>query len=271
MYIDTHNHLTYRYHSEEYLEAVLLARKAGVAMQILMSGSIGDFDAVRHWAHQARLSYMLGLHPLMIDQITSKDEEALQAYLVRFSADLRLIGIGEIGLDRYMEQSQFERQKALFIHQMQLAEQYMLPVSVHSRRALSFVLDIARAFPTVKGVFHAFKGSLEQTRQAIDLGWKLGIGGAVTYEGSKAVRALVKYADIESLVLETDAPDMAPAGRYPRLSDPTDILSYVKIMAEIKNLDPMLLQHQLLLNTLNIFPRLGTVLKEDEHLSQQVT
>ena len=257
MLIDTHNHFTYRYARHEWASAVQQARKAGVAMQVMMPGNTRDFALVSQAAHELGLSYMLGLHPLGIHEVLPEDQSALARCVKEKWGDPRLIGIGEIGLDRFMAEPDFEKQKALFAFELSLAQTYRLPVSVHSRRALSFVLDMARSFPEVRGVLHAFKGSLEQTRQALDLGWKLGIGGAVTYPGSKAVRAALVYAPAQAWVLETDAPDMAPMGRYPRQSSPLDLLSYVQVTAQLKNLSSSSWTQQLLTNTLEVFPRLA--------------
>ena len=129
--------------------------------------------------------------------------------------DDRFLGIGEIGLDFFVpalkEAAMREKQEAYFEAQLKLAEQFKLPVITHVRRAQDDVLKYLRRHPDVIGIAHAFNGSFQQAEQFIDLGFVLGFGGAMTYERALQIRRLATRLPMDSIVLETDAPDIPPS------------------------------------------------------------
>ena len=120
-------------------------------------------------------------------------------------------------------------------------------------------MAIIKQFPQVKGVIHAFPGSKEEARQVVDLGWKIGVGGAVTYPGSKRLRDVVRFVPIEALVLETDCPDMAPADRVDRRSYPADIAHYAAIVAQLRGETTDAVTEAIFANALAAFPRLANL------------
>jgi TatD DNase family protein len=128
------------------------------------------------------------------------------------------VAVGEIGLDFFVpsltQQAAKEHQIMLFERQLVLAQEFKLPVIVHSRKAVDAVIQGLKRYATQGGIAHAFNGSLEQAKRLLDLGFKLGFGGAVTYENARHIRRLAQTLPLEAFVLETDAPDMPPQWLY---------------------------------------------------------
>ena len=166
----------------------------------------------------------LGLHPENVKEDWREQlaiiKSALDKHLVSTSetsetaktlstSNLRLVAIGEIGLDYHWDTTFKQEQHEALREQMRWAEEYGLPVMIHSREATEDTLAILREFPSVRGVMHCFSGSHEVAKQVVQMGYYLGIGGVLTFKNCKLAEHLVGIP-LESLVLETDAPYMAP-------------------------------------------------------------
>lgn len=149
-----------------------------------------------------------GLHPQAADQWDEKTADALAGLL----AEPRVVAIGEIGLDGMPDQPAMRVQEAALRGQLRLAVTAGLPVLIHCRRATERVLTILREerAESVGGIFHAFSGSIETARRAIDLGFAIGFGGVLTYPNARKAPAVLQDLPAEWIVLETDAPDIAP-------------------------------------------------------------
>ena len=213
--IDTHCHMDDPQYAEE-LSAFLEEQKAGGVELILVPGvdktSVKDvLDVCDQYPDY--LLPALGLHPENV-----KEDWAEQLAIIKAAVDenlasaqrrSRLIAIGEIGLDYHWDTTFVEQQHEALREQMRWAEQYNLPVMIHSRDATEDTLNILREFPSVRGVMHCFSGSHEVAKQVIDMGYYLGIGGVLTFKNCKLAEHLVGIP-LERLVLETDAPYMAP-------------------------------------------------------------
>jgi TatD DNase family protein len=134
--------------------------------------------------------------------------------------DRRPVAVGEIGLDYFLTELDRQRQQALFEAQLELALAAQLPVILHVRKSHDVVLSTLRRIPVRGGICHAFNGSLQQAQQFIDLGFKLGFGGMLTYERSHKLRRLAQQLPLESIVLETDAPDMTVQSHHGERNSP---------------------------------------------------
>ncbi|MDO8251916.1 MAG: TatD family hydrolase [Rhodoferax sp.] len=221
-WIDTHCHLD----AAEFLPDVhaVRARAAmnNVAYCVLPAVDVASFDAVRQLAQAGGDSYALGIHPLRVKQAQEADLATLDAYLQRYRDDPRLVAVGEIGLDYFVPEliasPLRERQEYFYLEQLRLARKHDLPVLLHVRRSVDRVLkglrDIGGSLPKWHGIAHAFNGSQQQAQAFIALGFKLGFGGALTYERALQLRRLAASLPLESIVLETDAPDMPPHWLY---------------------------------------------------------
>ena len=210
--IDTHCHIDDPQYAEN-LESFLADQQAGGVVAILVPGvdatSIKDvLEVCNRYPHY--LFPALGLHPENV-----KEDWKIQLQTLKKAVDERmqstspLIAIGEIGLDYHWDVTFKEQQQEALREQMRWAVQYNLPVMIHSRDATEDTLDILREFPTIKGVMHCFSGSHEVAKRVVEMGYYLGIGGVLTFKNCKLAEHLVGIP-LERLVLETDAPYMAP-------------------------------------------------------------
>ena len=217
-WIDTHCHLDAAEFDADRAAVCERAASAGVVHAVLPAVEPGNFEAVRLLAHQFGDSYALGIHPLWVHRLQSGDLDALAAALALHAGDPRLVAVGEIGLDHYVPAVSDgvgrDRQMALYRAQLALARRHDLPVLLHGRRSADSLLKALRATPVAGGIAHAFNGSEQQARAFIAMGFKLGFGGAMTHERALQLRRLAQTLPLESLVLETDAPDIPPHWLY---------------------------------------------------------
>ena len=231
VWIDTHCHLD----SAEFFEPnrplahVVRAQAAikGIAHCVFPAVQVSNFGAVRTLAHAMGDSYCLGIHPLYVKQATPDALQTLTTELQTYCADPRLVAVGEIGLDYIvpeLRESPLKEQQELFYReQLQLARQHGLPVVLHVRRSadrlLKHLRELGQGGHVWSGIAHAFNGSEIQAHEFIKLGFKLGFGGAVTFERASQLRLLAQTVPLESIVLETDAPDMPPHWLYTTAQD----------------------------------------------------
>lgn len=212
--IDTHCHIDDPQYAEE-LDAFLRAQREDGVEAILVPGveAVTTQDVLDVCAkYPGYLFPALGLHPENVKEDWREQLATIKAavdnHLVSKS-NPRLVAIGEIGLDYHWDVSFKEQQHEALREQMRWAEQYDLPVMIHSRDATEDTLNILREFPSVKGVMHCFSGSHEVAEQVVKMGYYLGIGGVLTFKNCKLAEHL-EGIPLEALVLETDAPYMAP-------------------------------------------------------------
>ena len=260
MLIDTHSHFGLVPMVEKPEEILARARTQNVLSGIITTGSARDFDLARNRAYQFGWGYTVGIHPLYVSESSEHDLELLSDYLERYHDDERLVGIGEIGLDRFGSVNNVERQEYFFKVQLELAQKYQLPVSVHSRKALFRVTDLLQPFTNLQVALHAFSGSLEQAKLLASRGYKMGFGGAITYPGSKRVRQAAQVLPSHALILETDTPDMSPYFHSKGPSEPSFLSMYLLELAQLRHVDPQSLESQIFLNTLELFPKMKPLL-----------
>jgi len=213
-WIDSHCHLDAPEFDADREEVLARARAAGVGLLVLPAVIAGHFETVRTLAHQHRLAYALGIHPLYVEQSTDADLDRLADALARYRDDPRLVAVGEIGLDHFVPGLDLVRQQRFYVVQLKLAKAAGLPVILHVRRSADALLAGLRRAGVAGGIVHAFNGSRVQADAFIDLGFRLGFGGAMTFERALQIRRLATDLPASALVLETDAPDMPPHWLY---------------------------------------------------------
>ena len=220
-WIDSHCHLDAFEFSADAISVRSAARALGVAHCVIPAVHVANFEAVRLLAHAMGDSYCLGIHPLYVSQADEADLVTLDAQLTQFREDPRLVAVGEIGLDFFVPALQQEplRRKQTFFYraQLKLARKHGLPVVLHVRRSADQLLRHLRDFSAHQawsGIAHAFNGSAVQAQEFLKLGFKLGFGGAVTFERALQLRRLAASLPLSALVLETDAPDIPPHWLY---------------------------------------------------------
>ena len=212
-WIDTHCHLDAAEFDADRLAVLARARAAGVRQLVLPAVARSNFEAVRQLAHAHGLAYALGIHPLCVMHSTDDDLDALRAALAAQRDDPHLVAVGEIGLDLFVPGHDQARAERFYAEQLKIAQAAGLPVILHVRRSADQLLKHLRRV-SVAGIAHAFNGSEQQARSFIDLGFKLGFGGAMTFDRALQLRRLAQLLPEDALVLETDAPDIPPHWLY---------------------------------------------------------
>lgn len=153
----------------------------------------------------------VGIHPcdcqLYADPVA--ELERLRPWLDH-AKEHKIVALGEIGLDYHYPDTDRDKQRAVFIAQLEMAAEYDLPVILHSRDATGECVDLIRQYPTVRGVFHAYGGSVETANELIEHGWYLGLGGVITFPSAKRIRRVAAALPLERILLETDCPYTAP-------------------------------------------------------------
>lgn len=214
MWIDSHCHLDAPEFDADRDAVAARAKAAGVAQIVLPAVDVANFAAVRALAHAHGLAYGLGIHPMYVGRAEDADLERLAEALADQRGDPRLVAVGEIGLDHFVPGLDRTRQEHFYTEQLKLAARFDLPVILHVRRSADTLLKQLRRCPVRGGIVHAFNGSEQQAMAFVELGFKLGFGGAMTFERALQIRRLAQRLPMEAIVLETDAPDIAPQWLY---------------------------------------------------------
>ncbi|QKL00592.1 YchF/TatD family DNA exonuclease [Pseudomonas sp. NY5710] len=211
--IDTHTHLDFPDFDADRPRVLTNAAARGVKRMVVLGVYQANFQRV--WAlasGEPGLFAALGLHPVYLEQHRPEHLQQLREWLERLRGDPQLCAVGEFGLDYYLEHLDKARQQALFEAQLQMACDFQLPALLHVRRSHAQVIATLKRYkPARAGVVHAFAGSYEEAREYIKLGFRLGLGGAATWPQALRLRKTLARLPLDSVVLETDAPDMAPA------------------------------------------------------------
>ncbi|KLR58925.1 DNAase [Diaphorobacter sp. J5-51] len=274
VWIDTHCHLDeFADHGGAALADAERARaaQAGVAHCVLPAVELANLQAVRDLAHRHGDSYALGIHPLFTPVAGDEDLPALARALEQHQDDPRLVAVGEIGLDLFVPHLDRGRQQHFYRAQLQLARRFDLPVILHVRRSADQLLKALRELPVRGGIAHAFNGSLQQAQAFIDLGFKLGFGGAVTFDRALQLRRLATELPLDALVVETDAPDIPPhwlyvtaaeraAGRPPARNTPAQLPRIGAVVAQLRGISSTELAHATRANACAALPRLAELL-----------
>ena len=214
MWTDTHCHLDAAEFDTDRAAVIDRARSAGVAQIVLPAVGRANFETVRSLAHAHGLAYALGIHPLCVERAADDDLVHLRDALAEHRDDARLVAIGEIGLDHFVPGLDRERQARFYAAQLRLAREFELPAIVHVRRSADSLLKYLRQTPVAGGIVHAFNGSRQQAQAFIERGFRLGFGGAMTFERALQIRRLAQSLPLDAIVLETDAPDIPPQWLY---------------------------------------------------------
>ena len=221
MWIDTHCHLDAREFAADRPAVVARAHAAGVTMQVIPAVGVFNFDVVRALAHEHRLAYALGIHPLCVGDAPDEDLDRLEQALQAHKDDPRLVAVGEIGVDLFEPAliAIRPRQERFYREQLKLARRAGLPVLVHVRRSSDAVLAGLRRIEVPGGIAHAFNGSDQQAAHFVERGFRLGFGGALTFETAHQIRRIATSVPASAPVLETDSPDIPPHWLYRTASE----------------------------------------------------
>lgn len=268
MWLDTHCHLDAPEFLADLESMIQEAKNAGVQGILLPAVRAHDFAAVKELVYTYKdqipyLVYTLGIHPLYTDRAKDEDLETLEKAVVESITDPHFVGIGEIGLDYFVADLDPHRQAFFFEAQLDLAQKMNLPVILHLRRSQDMILKALRQRSLSGGIAHAFNGSFQQAEQFMALGFKLGFGGAATYERAFQIRRLLKELPLEAIVTETDSPDIPPAwlrAEHERRNQPAYLPRIAKVLAEVRGIDELELAQAVITNTSKALPRWGQLL-----------
>lgn len=242
MLLDTHCHLDAAEFDSDRQQVIERAQAARVRGILIPAVEVSNFDTVRTLAHTfSQGAYALGIHPMYVQNAGEDALMQLRHALDQHIHDPRLIAVGEIGLDFFVPEISSgpprDKQFKFFEAQLQIAKEFNLPVLLHVRRSQDEILKYLRKVKVIGGIAHAFNGSFQQAQQYIDLGFALGMGGAMTYTRALQIRRLAKEVSLDHLVLETDAPDIAPEWLTgTRRNEPAEVKRIAETMADIREI-----------------------------------
>ena len=228
MLIDTHCHLE----KEEYDDLDSIIRSMDGYMIASGYNDSTNLEVIELVNKYDNVYGVIGLHPEEVDNVTDNSFKIIEDNI----NNPKILGIGEIGLDYYYVKDNKDKQIDLFKKQIELAEKYNKPIVVHSRDAANDTYNILKNIK-VKCDIHCFSYSYEMAKEFVKLGFRLGIGGVLTFKNSKNLKEIVDKLDIDSFLLETDSPYLSPEPFRGKKNNPSNVLYVAKKIAEIKGMN----------------------------------
>ena len=252
-FVDTHCHFDFSPFTGNEEQSIDRAAQAGVQAIIVPAIEAAYFDRVQDLARRHDALYAaIGLHPIVIEHHLDEHIDRLDEILR--TPEKKRVAIGEIGLDLYREDPHFERQQTILDAQLRLAKQHDLPVILHSRRTHDkLALHLKRMNLPRTGVVHGFSGSLQQAERFIGLGYRIGVGGTITYPRASKTRDVMAQLPLTALLLETDAPDMPLNGFQGQPNRPEQAARVFDTLCELRSEPADVIADALLNNTLSLF------------------
>jgi TatD DNase family protein len=262
MWIDTHCHLDAHEFGSESHDIAAQAAEKGVQQIVIPAVARENFSLVADLARaQANCTYALGIHPIFVPQAEERDLAYLRDTVAASLDDPNFVAVGEIGLDFFIpvlrEDRLKEKQEYFYSEQLKIARDFDLPVLLHVRRSQDLILKYLRRIKVPGGIAHAFNGSFQQAHTFIDLGFKLGFGGAMTFPRALQIRRLATEIPLEHIVLETDAPDISPAWLHPQRNSPAELPQIGAALAALRGVSVEQIAHATFANACAVMPRLA--------------
>jgi TatD DNase family protein len=235
MLTDTHSHIYSEEYNGEIDEVINRAFKQGVEKMLLPNIDSSSIKKMLDLAdkYPGLCFPMIGIHPTSVKEDFEEELEVVEFWLSK----RKFYGIGEIGIDLYWDKTFREEQEYVFCKQLKMAEKFDLPLSIHLRESYDVVLENVKKeyFDGIRGVFHCFSGTAKQAKEVIELGFKIGIGGTVTFKNSGVDKMLEKLRP-DDIVLETDSPYLAPVPLRGKRNESGNLIYVAKKVAEIFDL-----------------------------------
>ena len=230
MFIDTHCHIFSEYYDD--IDKVISECRDNNIDKIIVNGSnIKSNIEVMELANKYDIVYAaIGFHPTELDDF----KEEYFRFLEENINNSKVVAIGEIGLDYHYDNTDKEEQIMVFRRQLDIADKYNKPIIVHSRDSIQDTYNILKQYK-VNGSIHCFSGSVEMAREFIKLGYKLGIGGIITYKNAKTIKEVVRDIDLSYILLETDSPYLTPSPYRGESNSPKYIPLIAEAIADIKD------------------------------------
>ena len=250
MYIDTHSHIYEEEFREDREAVVQRAREAGVNYIVLPDIDSESRNRMLDLAarHPEMLFPLAGLHPTSVYENYKTELAQVEKALGNHT----FYGIGECGIDLYWDKSYYREQIKAFEHQLGIAKETGLPVIIHSRDSLEVIFEVLKKHPYTRGILHCFPGNAAEARQAIDMGYLLGIGGVVTFKKSQMADTLREIGPA-NIVLETDSPYLTPVPFRVKRNESSYIPLIAQKIAELTGLETKKIEEITTQNALNLF------------------
>ena len=247
---DTHCHVTDS-RFEDLYSLLSRSKEAGVGTVIVPSTDLEDAKKALVLSETHNFYFAAGVHP---HEATILLSETLDDFDRIFSHQ-QCVAVGEIGLDYHYAGIEEATQKKVFIQMMELASSMALPVILHTREAEADVLAVVTQFPSIRGVCHSYTGDVSLLRKYLDAGYDVSFNGMLTFKGSETVRELARFAPLDRILLETDAPYLAPTPYRGKINEPAYIPLIAKSLAEIKSIPLDTIASQTSNNAAHLFSR----------------
>lgn len=253
-FIDSHSHIDFNDFNDDRSKMIERASHVGVRDIIVSATTEQRWQVLKDVTQtysQCHAAY--GLHPMFLNEHRLEHLDSLKKWLDQEEA----VAVGEIGLDYYIDEFTDDNGKKAqlnyFISQLEIASEFNLPVIIHSRKSLDIVLKQLRRFPNLLGSIHSFSGSEQQAKQLIELGFYLGFGGPITYTRATRLRKLIATLPLESLILETDAPDQPDAQHHGERNESAYLPLIAEVIAELRNIEIQKVAEVTTLNAKTLF------------------
>jgi TatD DNase family protein len=235
--VDSHCHLDDKQFDADRDEVIARAREAGVERMMAIGTGNGppDLECALRLARQYDFIYAtVGVHPHDAAKATPETFAAMEA----LAAEAKVLAIGEIGLDYHYDFSPRDVQREVFVAQLKLAGKAGKPIAIHTREAWDDTLLVLREHWSGAGIIHCFSGGPAEARQALDLGFYLSFGGVITFPKAEALREAARMAPEDRLLVETDAPYLAPVPKRGKRNEPAFMVETVQRLAEVRGVAP---------------------------------
>ena len=237
IFVDTHCHLDDPQFTEDLIEVIERARSVGVTRIINFGGDLKTSNNAVNLTQHEGLFAGVGIHPEEIDDVFALSDSEFDQKITDLAQNNKVVAIGEIGLDYHWEKDTERReiQQKIFIKQLDIARQLNLSICVHDREAHGDTLKILKAeAKDLRGVLHCFSGSLEMAKDIWKMGWFIGVDGPLTFKNSAKLPEIVKAAPLDMLLIETDAPYLAPTPYRGKRNEPSYVVEVAKKISEIR-------------------------------------
>ena len=253
--VDTHTHLDFDDFDTDRSQVLDNCRRLGVGDAVVLGVYQRNWQRVWDLVEaNPMLHAALGLHPVYIEEHQPEHLNELRDWLERLKGHRQLCAVGEIGLDYYVANPDRPRQQVFLDAQLQLAADFELPVLLHVRRSHADMIATLKRYKLPRrGIVHAFAGSREEAREYIRLGFKLGLGGAATWPQALRMHRVLPELPLDSIVLETDSPDMAPVMFPDRRNSPEHLPAICEALAALIGVEPQKLAEASTRNACELF------------------
>ncbi|MBR1456494.1 MAG: TatD family hydrolase [Oscillospiraceae bacterium] len=231
MYFDTHAHYDDKAFDAD--REALLGQMPGAGVELIVDPGCDAESSAAAVALAERFPFVyaaVGYHPEELDKLSEEGFTRIR----ELAAHPKCVAIGEIGLDYYWDDSHKEEQKCLFRRQLELALELCKPVIVHDREAHGDCMEIVRAYPALRGVFHCYSGSAEMAKELLKRGWYLGFDGPVTYKNARKTAEVLEICPLDRLLIETDSPYLSPVPLRGKRNDSRNLPYIVEKIAQVK-------------------------------------